>query len=303
MVATGHRTTARVASMKSPIIVIAGETASGKTGAAIATAKRIGGEVVSADSWAVYEGFDIGTAKPDVAERDGVRFHLIDVADPRQGFSAAEFKRLAAQAITDIRSRGHVPIIAGGTGLYIDAVVYDFSFLPAGEAGERERLNGLVLDDLLSLAASRAIDLVDIDTRNKRRVIRAIETNGQRPTHGELLPGVLYLGIRVSLDELKLRIVQRVDQMLAAGLEHEVKKLAGIYGWDVEPMKGIGYREWHKYFDGTFGLPQTRDRIIAATTQLAKRQRTWFKRNNDIQWVDDPNTIPGMATEYLNKTV
>lgn len=285
-----------------PLIIIAGETASGKTAAAIATAQAVNGEIISADSWAVYRGFDIGTAKPDSAEQRAAKFHLINVADAPNGFSAVEFKQMALTAMDYIWTRGKVPIIAGGTGLYIDSVSYDFSFLPVGVAGERERLIKLELDDLLELAQQRGINLTGIDTRNKRRVIRAIETNGQRPSHAGLLPNTLYLGIRVNTDHLRDRVALRTDAMLAAGLEREVHNLARYYGWDVEPMKGIGYREWREYFDGSQDLATTRERIVAATMQLAKRQRTWFKRNQDVQWVDDPNTIPGLATRFLSIT-
>lgn len=285
-----------------PLIIIAGETASGKTAAAIATAQAVNGEIISADSWAVYRGFDIGTAKPDAAERRAAAFHLINVADAPGGFSAVEFKQMTLAAMADIWARGKVPIIAGGTGLYIDSVAYDFSFLPVGAAGEREHLNQLALDDLLELAGQRGIDLVGIDVRNKRRVIRAIETNGQRPSHAGLLPNTLYVGIRVDTDHLRDRVVGRTDAMLAAGLEHEVHNLAQHFGWDVEPMKGIGYREWREYFDGSQDLATTRERIVAATMQLAKRQRTWLKRNQDIQWVHNPNTIPDIAVRFLSKT-
>lgn len=285
-----------------PLIVIAGETASGKTATAIATAQAVNGEIVSADSWAVYRGFNIGTAKPDANEQQAATFHLIDVADAHSGFSAVQFKELAVAAIQDIHDRGNIPIIAGGTGLYIDSVVYDFSFLPAGAEGERERFTVLTLDELLGLAHQRSIDLRGVDVRNKRRVIRAIETNGQRATHGSLHANTLYLGIRTDTDRLRQRVAYRTDIMLAAGLENEVRSLAQHYGWDSEPMKGIGYREWREYFDGSQDLATTRDRIIAATMQLAKRQRTWFKRNHDVHWVDDPNTIPDLAATFLSKT-
>lgn len=285
-----------------PLIIIAGQTASGKTAAAIAAAQAVDGEIISADSWAVYRGFDVGTAKPSAAEQQAVRFHAINVADPARGYSAVEFKRLAVAAMDDIWARGKVPIIAGGTGLYVDCVAYDFSFLPAGQQGEREQLNVLELDELLQIAARRSVDLLGIDTRNKRRVIRAIETNGQRPSHGELRPDTLYLAIRVDAAALQQRVTRRTDAMLVAGLAREVAALAQRYGWDAEPMKGIGYREWREYFDGSQDLAATRQRIIAATMQLAKRQHTWFKRNHDVQWVDNPSTIPGLVAVFLSKT-
>lgn len=273
------------------LVAIVGETASGKTSAAIALAKACGGEIISADSWAVYRGFDIGTAKPTATELDGTPIHLIDVADPREGYSAAEFKRQATAIIKDIQARGKLPIIAGGTGLYVDSVLYDFSFMPAGDATQREQFNNMNIQQLLDRVEAQAIDTTGIDTRNKRRLIRLLETSGQRPEHTPLLPGTIYVGIRVPRDQLYQRIIQRVDVMLDQGLEGEVRRLSEQFGWDVEPMKGIGYREWRLFFEGEQDLEQTRDRIISATNNLAKRQRTWFKRNQDITWFDQPSEL------------
>jgi tRNA dimethylallyltransferase len=151
------------------------------------------------------------------------------------------------------------------------------------------------LSELLQEANAQKIDLTDIDTRNKRRVIRAIEAKGEKPTKKELRSNTLVVGLRVEPEELMHRIGQRTDRMLAAGLEQEVKSLADRYGWEAEPMKGIGYREWQAYFSGGQSLEETRQRIVSATNNLAKRQRTWFKRNPDIQWFGSA----AEAYEYL----
>jgi tRNA dimethylallyltransferase len=207
------------------------------------------------------------------------------------------FKDLAEKAIEDIQKRGKLPILVGGTGLYIDSVLYDFGFLPSVSPQDREKFNQMSLPELLEIAQLQAIDLTDIDTRNKRRVIRAIEAKGEKPTKKELRPDTLIVGLWPEPDELKQRIEKRVDAMLAAGLEQEVKSLADKYGWELEPMKGIGYREWQQYFAGTHTLEQTRDRIISATNNLAKRQRTWFKRGPDIQWFSSA----GQAYDFVHK--
>jgi tRNA dimethylallyltransferase len=276
-----------------PLVVIVGETASGKSALALELAQRFDGELVCADSWTVYKGFDVGTAKPTVDERALVRHHLLDIADPKQGFSAVEFQRQARQAITDIQNRGKLPIMVGGTGLYIDSVLFDYQFLPAPPADLRQRLNALTLDELLQQARNSGLDTAGIDVRNKRRVIRLIENNGLRPSRGEMLPGALVMGVSVDREHLRQRIEQRVDAMLAAGLEAEVGHLAEECGWQAEPMKGIGYREWYPYFHPQPGSKQdlaaTRERIIAATMGLAKRQRTWFKRNERIHWLSPLN--------------
>ncbi len=280
--------------MKKPLIAVVGETASGKSALALRIARRFDGELICADSWTVYKGFDVGTAKPSRDEQRLVRHHLLDVADPATGFSAVEFKRLALAAIEDITARGKLPVMVGGTGLYIDAVLYDYQFLPAPDPARREELNGLSLLELQHIATNKGLDLSTIDKHNKRRVIRLIENDGSVPGRGPLRPDTLIVGISVDREALRQRVTARVDSMLAAGLEQEVSRLAGLYGWEVEPMKGIGYREWRPYFEPQpelhQDLAQTRDRIIAATMGLAKRQRTWFKRNERIQWLSGPGT-------------
>lgn len=285
-----------------PLIAIVGETASGKSALAMALAEKFDGELVCADSWTVYRGFDIGTAKPTAEERARVPHHLLDVADPEEGFSAVLFQRLAKETIADITVRGKLPIMVGGTGLYIDSILYDYGFLPPTDPSMRAELNAMILPEVLRRAETLGLDTTGIDLHNKRRVIRLIENNGARPTKHELRPNTLVLGIATDREKLHERVTARVDTMLAAGLENEVRKLAAQYGWDAEPMKGIGYREWCEYFEGSVGLGETRAKIIKATMDLAKRQRTWFKRNDSIQWVSDPSNAVEIVTTFLNKS-
>jgi tRNA dimethylallyltransferase len=281
------------------LIVIVGETASGKSELGLRAAEHMHGEIVSADSWTVYRGFNIGTAKPSPEEQARVPHHLIDIADPREGFSAALFKGLAEQAITDIAARDKLPFLVGGTGLYIDSVLYNYEFLPAPSPGQREELNGLSLPKLLERAEAMGLSTDMIDTRNKRRVIRLIENNGRQPGRGMLRSDTLLIGLRIPREQLEVRIEQRVDAMLAAGLEEETRQLADIYGWDVEPMKGIGYREWRAYFAGEQPLEATREQIVRSTLQLAKKQRTWFKREPAIKWFEDA----AKALEFIKSQV
>lgn len=288
----------------SALLVIVGETASGKSSLGLELAERLNGEIICADSWTVYKGFDVGSAKPSAAEQRRVRHHLLDVADPNDGFSAVLFQRLANQAIADITARGKLPIMVGGTGLYIDSVLFDYSFLPPSDLTLRQKLNAMPLAAVLAKADAMGLDSSGIDRRNKRRVIRLIENNGQLPTRQGMRTNSLVLGLRVPREELDERIEQRVDAMLAAGLADEVKQLAERYAWQVEPMKGIGYQEWQGYFAGTETLEQVRRRIIKDSRDLAKRQRTWFKRNNSIHWLDDRSKITeivDLVTTNLNK--
>lgn len=298
-------TDSRQQTVNSPtLLVVVGQTASGKSGLAMELARQFDGEIICADSWTVYEGFDIGTSKPSVEERNEIPHHLLDVADPSLGFSAVEFQRLAKLAIDDISGRGKLPILVGGTGLYIDSVIYDFGFLPAPDPKLRDELNSMTLVGVVARAEKLGLDTSTVDVRNKRRVIRLIENNGQMPTKKELRPNTILIGLRVEPDELKRRIELRVDAMLAAGLEQEITKLVRQYGWDSEPMKGIGYASWKGYFEGTANLETTRQHIIKSTQDLAKRQQTWFRRNSSIQWFYNRGKLQNIVdfiTTQLNK--
>ncbi|MGC1176467.1 MAG: tRNA (adenosine(37)-N6)-dimethylallyltransferase MiaA [Candidatus Saccharimonadales bacterium] len=270
---------------KQPSLLVAvGETASGKSALALELARQFDGEIIAADSRTVYRGMDIGTAKPSKEDQKLVRHHLIDITTPDKPITAAQFKELAQRTIDEISGRGTLPILVGGTGLYIDGVIYDFEFLPVGDAREREKLNDLNQTALLKRIDELGIDASGVDIQNKRRLIRLIETNGVQPTRKELRTNTLVLGMKIDRFELESRITKRVDAMLVAGLEQEVRGLAEQYGWGCEAMKGVGYAQWWDYFSGTQTLAETRAAIIKDTLDLAKRQRTWFKRNKSIHW-------------------
>jgi tRNA dimethylallyltransferase len=284
-----------------PLLVIVGETASGKSAVAMEIAKKCNGEIIGADSWTVYREFNVGTAKPSEEEMAEIPHHLFDIVNAPDGFNAALFKERANKVIADVQGRGKLPILVGGTGLYIDSVIFDFGFMPPGDPAERERRNNMTIEDLLAEAEAEGVSLEGVDIRNKRRIIRALETGGLQPKSTELREKTIVLGIVVPREDLRERITKRINVMLEAGLESEVKALSAKYGWDVEPMKGIGYREWREYFEGSQTLAQTHERIINSTMKLAKRQRTWFKRNNSIQWQRNREDIVDIATTLLNK--
>jgi tRNA dimethylallyltransferase len=285
------------------LLVIVGETASGKSDLAMELARRLDGELICADSWTVYKGFDIGTAKPSKADREEIPHHLLDVAEPADGFSVVLFKRLAEVAIDDIAARGKLPIVVGGTGLYIDALLHDYSFLPATSPHLRDKLNQLSLPELLERAETAGYNLEGIDARNKRRVIRLIENEGRRPTKQPLRANTLVLGIRRDSAELKGRIERRIDAMVVAGFPDEVKSLGEQYGWDIEPMKAPGYRAFADCVQGKISLEMAKERFCQNDLQLAKKQRTWFKRNSSIHWLSDRSkvdSIVDLVTTSLN---
>ncbi|MFZ1483470.1 MAG: tRNA (adenosine(37)-N6)-dimethylallyltransferase MiaA [Candidatus Saccharimonadales bacterium] len=284
-----------------PLIVIVGETASGKSALALELAQRFNGEIICADAMTVYKGFDVGTAKPSQQEQSLVPHHLLDVTTAAEGYSAPQFKRAALIVTEDIQRRGRIPILVGGTGLYVDSILYDYSFLQPSSEEQRAFLNDMSLAELIELAKKNGLPIESVDIRNKRRIIRLIENEGAMPQRSELRKNTIVFGIVQTKEGLEERITQRVDVMIRQGLEQEVAKLSAQYGWDVEPMKAIGYREWQDYFNGTQTLELTVERIISGTKRLAKKQRTWFKRNNSIHWVSNRDEVVATTTTFLNK--
>lgn len=288
-------------SSKKPLVAIIGETASGKTSAAIELAKRISGEIICADSRTVYKDMDIGTAKPTASERKEVAHHLIDVVRPDESFSAAKFQSLANKCIQQIEDRGNTPILVGGSGLYVDAVLYNFQFSNQANSNDRERLNQMSDEELTTLLHTKKIDASSLNTKNRRHTIRAIERAGQpQPIKSALRGNTIILGLRLERDELNLRIDERVEQMFRDGVVDEVKELANKYGWENEAMSGIGYRVIRQYLEGGASLDEVKAAFKARDRSLAKRQRTWFKRNPDIKWFEDKAKLIEYAVEFVD---
>ncbi|GAC1390736.1 MAG: tRNA (adenosine(37)-N6)-dimethylallyltransferase MiaA [Candidatus Saccharimonadales bacterium] len=283
-----------------PLLVIIGETASGKSEIALNIARHINAEIICADSGTVYREFDIGTAKPTNIELQAIPHHLVNIVDPTENFNGALFKSHALIAIDDIHNRHKIPIIVGGTGLYIDSLLFDYSFLPPADLALRQTLQAKTIKGLMNELEVRNINVGNTDICNKRRLIRLIETGGQQPLKKEMRKNTLVIGIQRDHDFLHKRIVDRVDTMIKLGLEKEVLQLSNKYGWNVSPMKGIGYKEWFEYYEDSKRFDQTREHIITSTLHYAKRQRTWFRRNPRIQWVNDPNEIMSFVTTFLN---
>jgi tRNA dimethylallyltransferase len=277
--------------IKPKLIVVLGPTASGKTDLAIDLAKQFDGEIVCADSRTIYKGMDIGTAKPK--ELKGIPHHLIDIVSPNTDFNVALFKQEAIKKINEIIQRGKMPIVAGGTGLYIKAIVenLDFPIVPANQK-LRAKLEKKNITELFKMYAELDEEGSKIiDKNNKRRLIRAIEVSLAlkepffKERKKEPMYDVLQIGINIEKDELEKRIRKRVDNMIKQGLEKEVKKLSKKYGFNVPPMQTIGYREWEGYFDKEVGLEETIERIKINTIKFAKRQMTWFRKDKTIKWI------------------
>lgn len=272
-----------------PLLVILGETASGKSTLAMDVAAKLNGEIISADSWTTRRKLDIGSAKPSKEDRARIKHYLIDIAEPDEDFTAADFKPLANKAIRDISDRGKLPIMVGGSGLYIDSALYDFSFLDPGDRKAREKMNSMSIEDLVRLIKEMNLEIPKgLDTRNKRRLIRFIESKGAMPTKGKLRENTLIIGLEHDPSQRRTIIEKRVDQMIEAGLQDEVKQLSDKYGWECDSLMGVGYRQWRSYFEGSQTLEETRNQIVSASLNLAKKQRTWFKRNKSIHWFKTP---------------
>ncbi len=284
---------------KGPLIVIVGTTASGKTDLAIQLALKFNGEIVCADSRTVYKGMDISTAKPTIDERTKVPHHLIDITTPDKPINVADFKSLANQSIDDILSRHKLPIMVGGTGLYIDAVIFDFQFRRSSQPKLRQELSKLSIEALQLRLRDEGIALPR-NARNPRHLIRALETAGEVATRHEPRPNTLTVGLLLEKDELKSRIEARVDNMFDRGLEQEVENLVKVYGWS-GPLQTIGYQEFEAYFSGQQSLAETRTLIVRHTLDYAKRQVTWFKRNNSIHWLKKQIEVVDLITTALNK--
>jgi tRNA dimethylallyltransferase len=270
----------------SPLLIIVGETASGKSALGLAAAQQLGGEIICADARTIYKGMDIGTAKSNVDEQKAVPHHLIDAVKPSEHFSAAEFKTRAEASIENIAERGKLPIMVGGTGLYVDAVAYDFSFRPPADPAERARLNELSVEELQAEIIDKGLPMPE-NKLNKRHLSRVIEANGTLSEHGPLRKNTLLVGLRLPREVLEERVRQRVDMMVAIGFVAEVERLAEQYGWDAPGMQAPGYKAFRSYLEGVCTLDEAKAAFVRNDLQLAKRQRTWFKRNVDIVWFDN----------------
>ena len=250
-------------SENTPVIIILGPTGSGKTGISIKIAKTIDGEIISADSRAIYKGMDIGTAKPTVEEMDGVPHYGIDLVEPDERFTVADWKQYTETKIADIKARGKVPIITGGTGLYIDALIYDYHF--KGPTGAK-------IGDFEQKSCS---------------------------DRTEVKGNFLIIGIKWPTEVLRERLKKRIDIMFSPELYVETEKLVQIYGWSSQAMKSDIYEYAYKYLEGELTLEEAKEQCFYEDWHLAKRQMTWFKRNKQIIWLNLEEIYP-FVLKYIH---
>lgn len=250
-----------------PLIAIVGPTASGKSALGMELAKKFNGEIICADSRTVYKGLDIGTAKPSHNDQKEIKHHLLDVVNPDESFNASDFKKLAHDAIVDIFGHGKLPILVGGSGLYIDALLFDYQFSEPNSP--RDPIN------------SRHVD----------KEVKAIKSL--------LRENTLVIGVSIERDELKNRITNRVEQMVNDGFIEEVRRINKQYPGS-KSLDAPGYKAFVKYLNGEVSLESAKDLFVKNDKRLAKRQMTWFRRNKSIQWVEEQGQAEGLVADFLD---
>lgn len=267
-----------------PLIVLVGPTASGKTALAVDLAQRFNGEIICADSRTIYKEMDIGTAKPSQSDRTTVPHWGLDLVEPGQRFTAADFKKYAYEKIDNIRSRGKVPLLVGGTGLYIDAVLYDYQFGSDVDQAKRAVFESMSLSELYKYCTKNNVKLPE-NFKNKRYVIRSIELSGEKHKRNAVkIANSMVVGITTEKAILLERIKDRTEHLFDDGVVEEAIRLGEKYGWENEAMTGNVYPILQLLVNGSLTKKEATTQIETRDWQLAKRQITWFKRNSDIAW-------------------
>ena len=293
------------------LVVILGPTASGKSDLGLELARRFNGEIIAADSRTVYRGMDIGTAKPTAEDQTKIPHWGLDLVEPGTPYNAAQFKTYAQAAIGDITGRGKLPIMVGGTGLYIDAVLYNYQFPTGDDTAKRAEYTAMETGNLLKLLEIHNPDkYAVIDRGNKRRIIRALENNQNNENKSATpRPQTLVLGLELNKDIIQSRIEQRAQKMLSKGIIDEVRHIGETFGWESEAMSGIIYRVFKTIAKTGENNPEIIQaalaEFIAGDKKLVKKQLTWFKRNPHITWLEaeDPVALVDRADELVRTFV
>lgn len=265
------------------LIVITGPTGSGKTGLAIELAEKYGGEIICADSRTVYTGMDIGTAKPTEEEQARVPHHLLDVVEPDERFTVHDFQTLARQAIVEIRTKGKIPFLVGGTGLYIDSVVLDYEF-GYDDAEKRQALSEKSVEELQTMIKNQHLTM-PYNAQNKRHLVQVLAMSTHAPT-AKQSPSLATHVVAIATEKANLeqRIITRAREMFASGVLDEARKLGEQYGWESEAMTGNIYPILRQVLESEITEEQAIEKCIIRDRQLAKRQITWLNRHSFVQW-------------------
>ncbi len=293
-----------------------GPTASGKTSTSIKVAKRLNGEIISADSMQIYKEMNIGTAKPSMEERDGIKHYLMDVVSPNEVYNVTLYKKMAEEAIEEILQKGKVPIIVGGTGLYVSTLINGIEFSEVEEDVEYRNEMQRIADEKGVAYLHEELRKVDsiaaenIDMNNVRRVIRALEifkvtgktkTQLDEESRKETKYEYIVYGINTPREELYERINARVDQMIEEGLIDEVKQLLEKYELSKTALQGLGYKEVKEYLEEKISFEEMIEKLKMETRRYAKRQLTWFRREEKIKWYSLEEMTEKIINEYIKK--
>lgn len=284
-----------------PLVVIVGPTASGKTSLAIDIALRYKGEVICADSRTVFREMNIGTAKPSLEEQRGVPHWGLDLTEPGERYTAAQWQAYARQKVADIRARGRLPIIVGGTGLYVDGLLFDYEYPAQPSSDERLKFEQMSGDELYKYCIQNNIEL-PINDKNRRHLIGVALRNGQKEQRREsIIDNTIVVGIATCRAALINRIALRTEQMFADGVVDEASRLGKKYGWESEAMTGNIYPLIRNYLEGDTTLYETKAAFCHRDWQLAKRQLTWLRRNPFILWHELSGAEHYLASQLASK--
>ena len=279
-----------------PLIVIVGPTASGKTSLAIKLAKKFDGEIISADSRAIYKGMNIGTAKPTPDEQKQIKHWGIDLVEPSERFTAADFQKYVNEKITEIRARDRTPFLVGGSGLYIDSVIFGYEFGDDANQKLRTKLDKMTVEELQDYCKKHNI-LLPENHKNKRYLIRTIERKtSPKNNRQKIRDDVIIVGIQVDREKLRERIKMRAKQMFCDELYDETRKLVAKYSLELESMKSNIYPIVDRMLKGEISREEAMELFEIDDWHLARRQMTWFRRNPNIEWLS-----PDEVELYLNK--
>ncbi len=269
------------------IVFIVGPTASGKSGLAMRVAQEYGGEIICADSQTVRTGLDIGTAKPSKVDQTAVPHHMLDVIGPYDRYSVAQFKSDAEKVIQAVMHRGRLPIVVGGTGLYIDALLYDFRFRGSSSSYSRGQLEAMNVEQLQEIIKTHNYTPPE-NYQNPRHLVRTIESQGKPSEREAIRGGAVVIGIDPGPETLLMRITDRVEHMVENGFLEEVERVIARYGMPPQQFDAIGYKIAldNRLSKGVYNIEAIKEQFIASDRKYSKRQRTWLKRNEDILWFE-----------------
>lgn len=285
-----------------PVVVIVGPTGSGKSDLALKLAKKYNGEIICADSRTVYKGLDIGTAKPTREDQREIRHWGIDLIEPSESYSAYEFKNYALEKITDIESRGKMAIVVGGTGLYIDALVLNYSFTEL-DAKLKSKLSNMSTDKILDYCEENNINSVGFE-KNRRHLISRVLQHYSKTTR-TLKPEDKFLVVGITTDPIRLKdnLLKRIHQMIDHSVVEEATKTANKFGWECPGLSGNIYRLIHSYVDGQISKEQLIEQSGYKDYQLSRKQMTWLRRNKFIKWFTADNIFSSVCSLIESKPI